>query len=139
MSNHNGFTLIEVLIALTIFMVGLLAIAGMQASAINYNSTSTLRTSGAAIAQAVMEEALSLETDDPLLQVNATNAANLDPNNSDGDNNTATLTLPGGGTYTANWTVTINTPVSRIARIDVNAQDATGRLTTLTGYKRFTP
>lgn len=35
----NGYTLIEVLIALTIFSVGLLAVAGMQTSAIRMNST----------------------------------------------------------------------------------------------------
>jgi type IV pilus modification protein PilV len=36
---QGGFTLIEVLIALTIFAVGLLAIAAMQTSAIRMNST----------------------------------------------------------------------------------------------------
>ena len=35
---EDGYTLIEVLIALTIFAVGLLAVAGMQTSAIRMNS-----------------------------------------------------------------------------------------------------
>ncbi|MBW2641732.1 MAG: prepilin-type N-terminal cleavage/methylation domain-containing protein [Deltaproteobacteria bacterium] len=35
----QGFTLIEVLIAISIFAVGLLAVATMQISAINVNST----------------------------------------------------------------------------------------------------
>jgi type IV pilus assembly protein PilV len=36
---ENGYTLIEVLIALTIFAVGMLAVAGMQTSGIRMNST----------------------------------------------------------------------------------------------------
>ena len=39
LKKQDGFTLIEVLIALTIFSVGLLAIAAMQTSAIRMNST----------------------------------------------------------------------------------------------------
>jgi len=35
--NQTGFTLIEILVAITIFSVGLLAIAGLQISAINFN------------------------------------------------------------------------------------------------------
>ncbi|MEJ2656232.1 MAG: prepilin-type N-terminal cleavage/methylation domain-containing protein [Desulfobacterales bacterium] len=39
MKKEDGFTLIEVLIALTIFAVGLLALAAMQNSAVKMNST----------------------------------------------------------------------------------------------------
>lgn len=39
LKKQDGFTFIEVLIAVTIFAVGLLAIAAMQASAIKMNST----------------------------------------------------------------------------------------------------
>ena len=39
LKKQDGFTLIEVLIAVTIFAVGLLAVAAMQTSAIRVNST----------------------------------------------------------------------------------------------------
>ena len=39
LKKENGFTLIEVLIALTIFAVGLLAVAALQTSAIKMNSS----------------------------------------------------------------------------------------------------
>lgn len=39
LKKESGYTLIEVLIALTIFAVGMLAVAGMQTSGIRMNST----------------------------------------------------------------------------------------------------
>lgn len=136
--NNKGFTLIEILIAITIFAVGLLAIAGMQANAIRHNTGSTLRTSGTALAHGVMEQVLSLNDDEVLLRTNGVNNASIDPNNLDGDNNVTTLTLQGGGTYTATWTVTVDNPTTRISQIDVTVQDASGQQTTLTGFKRYT-
>lgn len=134
--NNKGFTLIEVMIAITIFAVGLLAIAGLQANAIRHNSQSTLRTSGAALAQGVMEQVLSLEGDDLRFANAGTNIAIIDPNNIDNDGNTATLSLPGAGAYTATWAVTVSDPVTLISRIVVNVQDNTGRITSLTAFKR---
>lgn len=136
--DDKGFTLIEILIAITIFAIGLLAVAGLQINAMRHNSLSTLRTSGAALAQGVMEQVLALASDDPRFRNAGTNVAAIDPNDTDHDGDAATLTLGGGGTYTANWSVTVDTPVSRMSRIDVTVQDATGRVTTLTGYKRYT-
>jgi type IV pilus assembly protein PilV len=145
--NDSGFTLVEILVAITIFAVGLLAIAGLQANAIQHNSGSTLRTTGTALAQGVMEQVLSLESDNPLLRVTGTNIATIDPEDGDGiiapddrdgDDNPTTLTLLGGGSYTANWTVTVDTPVARVSRIVVSVQEASGRITTLTGFKRYT-
>lgn len=137
LSNQKGFTLIEILIALTIFSVGLLAIAGLQITALRQNSGSNLRTSTTALAQGVMEQVMALESDNPLFRVAGTNTANIDPNNRDGDNDTTTLKLPGAGSFTANWVVAVDTPVSRIARITVNVQEASGRNISLTNFKRY--
>ncbi|RKX24146.1 MAG: hypothetical protein DRP47_11805 [Candidatus Zixiibacteriota bacterium] len=137
MKNSKGFTLIEILIALTIFSVGLLAIAGLQVSAIRYNSGSNLRTSTTALAQGIMEQVMALESDDPLLRVSGTNTANIDPNDYDGDGDATTLRLPGAGSFTANWVVTKDIPVSRVSRITVNVLAASGRSMTLTSFKRY--
>ena len=57
--SKSGFTLIEVLIAITIFAIGLLAIAGMQMTAIQTNSSASEITGRVALAEGIMEEILS--------------------------------------------------------------------------------
>ena len=139
LKSQNGFTLLEVLIALTIFSVGLLAIAGLQISAITQNSNSNLRTSTTALAQGVMERVMSFDGGNRLLRAAATNTADLGPNNLDGDDDPATLRLPGGGSFTANWVVAVDDPVPFMSRITVNVQEASGRVISLTGFRRYNP
>jgi len=66
---HNGgFTLIEVLIAIAVFAVGMLAVGSMQISAVNNNFAARMRTEATILASERMEELMSLENyNDPLL------------------------------------------------------------------------
>jgi type IV pilus assembly protein PilV len=65
---QDGFTLIEVLIAITIFAVGLLAIAAMQTSAIRVNSTAGQLTQLSTWSIDRVEELMSLPYTDPWLE-----------------------------------------------------------------------
>ena len=65
--NEKGFTLIEVLIAISILAIGLLAVASMQGSASKNNVFAGSRTEAATWAADQMETLLSLDWDDPLL------------------------------------------------------------------------
>jgi len=135
--NQTGFTLIEILVAITIFSVGLLAIAGLQISAINFNRGSNDRTAGVAIAQDVLEQILSRKGDDPLItSAKAISAWNLDPAYDANGN----ITLPGSGTLRARYTVIRNpaspAPMDKISTITVQVIDQQGRTTTMTGFKR---
>jgi len=60
LKKQDGFTLIEVLIALAIFAVGLLAIAAMQTSAIRMNSTGYRLTELSTLGIEKFEELMSL-------------------------------------------------------------------------------
>jgi len=60
LKRQGGFTLIEVLIALTIFAVGLLAIAAMQTSAIKMNSTAGNLTELSALGMDRLEKLIAL-------------------------------------------------------------------------------
>jgi type II secretion system protein I len=63
-NNYKGFTLIEILVALAIFAIGVLAIASIQVSATTANARSRFATEAAALAQDQVER-LMLQDYDP--------------------------------------------------------------------------
>ena len=67
LKKENGFTLLEVLIALTIFAVGLLAVAALQTSAIKMNSTSNKLTNLSTLAMDQIERLSALPYADAAL------------------------------------------------------------------------
>jgi type IV pilus assembly protein PilV len=69
LKKKDGFTLIEVLVAVSIFAVGLLAIAALQTSAIRMNSTGDRLTELSTIGIDKYEELMSLPFTDPQLVV----------------------------------------------------------------------
>jgi prepilin-type N-terminal cleavage/methylation domain-containing protein len=78
--NEGGFTLIEILIAISIFMVGILAIGSMQVAALRSNASSMGVTEAINIAQAHMERLQSIRLNpsapDPLLDEAQNGTAN---------------------------------------------------------------
>jgi len=60
----NGFTLIEVLMAMAIFAIGILAVTSMQMRSINQNASSRIQTEATALATDWMERLLSLPYED---------------------------------------------------------------------------
>jgi type IV pilus assembly protein PilV len=120
-------------VALTIFAVGLLGIAGVQISSLNFNADSNTRSVATAIAQGELEEILAMDqADSTFASTNLGMVRDLDPNSA-----ATTLAVPGGGSYNATWDVETNTPISSIARITVRVNAPDGRAVALTGYKRF--
>jgi len=81
MKEQNGFTLLEVIIAIVIFSIGLLAVASMQMSAIKGNHFSGTLTEATNWAADQMEQLLSKDFTDPELQ-----DTDGDGTNQDGDN-----------------------------------------------------
>ena len=67
LKKENGFTLLEVLVAITIFAVGLLAVAALHTSAINMNSTSNKMTNLSTLAMDQIEKLSALPYADPAL------------------------------------------------------------------------
>ena len=92
-SNEKGFSLIEILIAITVFAIGILAVGKMQITAIKGNSFANDLTKATTLAQDRMEKLIGLSYTDPLLDdtntngdagidgANATAADHNDPNN----------------------------------------------------------
>ena len=111
----DGFTLIEVLVALTIFAVGLLAVAAMENSAILMNSTAGKLTNLSTYGMDKIEELSALPYTDPWLQ-----AAGNPPGNDSAGNTHQEISAD----YTISWTVIDNNPLPSTKNITVTV---TGR------------
>ena len=109
--SNQGFTLIEVIIALGILAFGLLAIASMQITAINVNAVANDLTEGSTCTQDKLEELLALPYTDPLL---------TDDNATVGVVTTYTEPNPPAG-FVITWDVDDNNPVSNSKLITVRA------------------
>jgi len=67
MKKQAGFTLIETLMAMAIFTIGILALFGMQSAAITENLAANKITTGSAWASDQVERLISLDYNDPIL------------------------------------------------------------------------
>ena len=119
--DKRGFTLIEVMVAMVIFAVGILALAGMQSNYISGNAQARLQTEATALGAHVIEQLRSMPFD----------AADLDPF-------TNPHQPPAGSTgpYDVQWTVTDNAPVNNTKTVNVvvapiNRNGRTVRISTI--------
>ena len=97
LTDRNGFALIEVLMAMVIFAVGILALAGLQITTISGNAAARMQTEATAIGARIVERLRSLPFDhEDLLPT-------VRPHS-----------LPSGDNrpYTVNWTVRADIPVN---------------------------
>jgi prepilin-type N-terminal cleavage/methylation domain-containing protein len=67
LAGNSGFTLIEILIAMAIFSIGILAVGNMQLGSTNGNTSSRIRTEASIWAQDRVETLMLLSYFDPLL------------------------------------------------------------------------
>ena len=118
-----GFTLVEVVVAISILAVGLLGVAAMQTSAIQVNSAAGQMTTRINWAQDKMEELKSLPFSDPWLEA----AGN--PPGVDSVGNTHEQTTSDG--YFVRWDIADNTPIPNTKRIvvTVTGKGKTSQLT----------
>jgi type IV pilus assembly protein PilV len=132
--NQQGFTLVELLVALTIFALGLLSVAGMQVTAMRTNSSANTLTAATAVAEGVLEEVLARPIDDPIFSADAVGTPwDFDPATVGVQSST---TVTGAGTYNAAFDVVRDfNGVPNVARITVTLTGVS-RTITLVGFKR---
>ena len=117
MRNDEGYTLIEVLVAIAILSIGLLAIATMQISSIRVNDTARRMTRRATIAQDRLEYIMSLKYTHAVL----TSGAHTDGS------------APSG--YSISWTVSTGgalPPLTKLIRVNVTER---GKTTSMSNIK----
>lgn len=113
---NQGFTLLEIMIGISIFTIGFLGIATMQAATTNANSTAKGVTESTQWAASRIENLIAM----PYADIVAGSDSH------DG--------------YTVTWTVTQNSPIQNVKRIDITvthryAFQGASRETTFTYYK----
>ena len=119
----QGYTLVEILIAITILAFGLLAVATMQVRAIKTNAIASSISQGLTLGQAKVEELMNLAYSHPALSDTDGDGTNQDADedgiDDDGDNfglnhtvgeadNNTPKTNDG---YTIYWNVAVDEPV----------------------------
>jgi type IV pilus assembly protein PilV len=125
-TDKAGFTLLEVLIAISLFAVGVLAVATMQVSAIRGNRLGNEVTQAAALAQVQIE---SLKAAD-------INSTVLAPGHYSDPNNPLDQTGVTGGIFTRSWDIADNSAFSR--RVTVTVRWIRGGSSHLVGLSTIT-
>jgi type IV pilus assembly protein PilV len=115
--DKTGFTLLEVLIAISIFAVGVLAMATMNVNAIRRNRLGNEVTQATSLAQTQIEA---------LKRADISSTA-LAPGHYDDPNNPIDGTGAHGGIFTRTWDIAHNTAFSRTVTVSVQWRKGGGR------------
>jgi type IV pilus assembly protein PilV len=128
---ESGYTLVELLIAMTIFAIGLISLAGMQITAIRTKASAYNLTAAAALGEGILEEILARDPSSSIFVHDSEDNRWIFPPGS------LTRTIEGGGTYTATYSVLAGDPFDSICTIIVTVKDpASRRSITLASFKQ---
>jgi type IV pilus assembly protein PilV len=134
----RGFTLIEILIAMTIFAIGMLAIGAIQITATKTNAIARDVTDKSNIAKGLVENLMTLRYNDPALTAgeHSLSAGNLRQDNDgiDNDNDGRVDEDEEAGFISVSWNVQNGKPVPNTKSIEVTVN----RTSVLAGTRQVT-
>jgi type IV pilus assembly protein PilV len=109
-----GYTLVELLIAMSILSVGILGVATMMTTGILSGRLAHMVAAESSVAVSVLEEIMSRDGSDPVFSTGVDNAVyDLDPPSAE------TGLVVQGRRYSAVYSVVPNSPVTGVASIEV--------------------
>ena len=131
-SNQSGFTLLEVLIAVAIFTIGILSVNAMQIASIRGNFNANNITESTSWASDRIESLLSLSYNDDALKDTDGNGTNQDGDGDGADDDGGNFGLDDTGTqadhtetspdgkYSVEWNIAVDYPFTGVKTIKVN-------------------
>lgn len=138
---QQGFTLTELLVAMTIFAIGILSVATMQVTALQGNASANTVSVASSLGASVLEEITSWDVSDPRLVADSTNNVwDFDPAAAP-----SSINVPGAGVYNASYDIDVSyNGVPNVVRIEVRVSGGSGKLglgsnrvTRVVGFKRM--
>jgi type IV pilus assembly protein PilV len=120
-NNESGFSLVELLIAMTILAIGILAVATMQITSLKNNAVSFSRTEATTVAQSTIEDLLARDYEDPLLKdTDADGNAGLMDTDVNAD--FSSIVFSGNRDYQVFWNISEEDPIPDTLTINVIVQ-----------------
>lgn len=120
--DSKGFTIIEVMIAMAIFAIGILGVTKLQITATNGNTTSRTMSEATAVVIDDIEKLLN-ETYDDITEITETEAA------------AAPITAESGAKYELSREFNDNTPINDVKQIITTVKWGNDREFTITTYR----
>lgn len=128
-NTQSGFSLVELLVAVMILAVGLLALAQLQITAIKANTQSDSITVANALSQKAVEDVAAMSADDPIFSTAVTGATWTG----------SPFTVDGAGLYNVTYDVVPNyptaTPVVGLSQVTIHVRSA-GAIANILGNKQ---
>jgi prepilin-type N-terminal cleavage/methylation domain-containing protein len=139
LKNQQGFTLVEIMVAMTLMVIALFALVGMQIVALKSNNIANQLSVATSLASEALEDISSTTwSSNGTALTNGTTTINFGSSTS---GNYGQYTDPSaGGLYTITCTPTLNSPISGIAQLDVTVTytyKGISKSVTISSYKRL--
>ncbi len=130
LGTEDGFSLLELIIAISILAIGLVAAATTLSTGIGSNRMAQRLTVETNLAYSVLDEFLAKDPGDVLFDASSAGVAyDLDTGS------VAATRVVNGVTYSAVYSITVNSPVAGVSQVSVTVTGG-GRSVTLTTIKR---
>ncbi len=128
---EEGFSLLELIIAISMLAIGLVAAASTLSTGIGSNRMAQRVTVETNLAYSVLDEFLAKDNNDGLFDSDSTGTPAYDLDTGNG----ATTRVVNGVTYSAVYSITVDSPVPGVALVSVTVTGG-GRTVTLSTLKR---